>query len=131
MLDFGSQYTRLIARRVREAGVYSEIRGCDAGGEAIAAFATARQIVLSGGPDSVTGSDWLRIPEAVFAAGVPVLGLCYGMQAMAAHFGGAVESAKAREFGLAEVRARGHSELLRDIEDRAGARPVRVCSTCG
>ena len=119
VLDFGSQYTRLIARRVREAGVYSEIRGYDAGGEAIAAFAP-RGIVLSGGPDSVTGSDWLRIPEAVFAAGVPVLGLCYGMQAMAAHFGGAVESAKAREFGLAEVRARGHSELLRDIEDRAG-----------
>ena len=120
VLDFGSQYTRLIARRIREAGVYSEIRGCDAGAEAIAAF-DPRGIVLSGGPDSVAGNEWLRIPEAVFTAGVPVLGLCYGMQAMAARFGGAVEAARAREFGMAEVRARGHSELLRGIEDRTGS----------
>ena len=120
VLDFGSQYTRLIARRIREAGVYSEIRGYDAGEEAVAAFAP-RGIVLSGGPDSVAaGEDSLRIPEAVFAAGVPVLGLCYGMQAMAARFGGAVEAAPAREFGMAEVRARGRSELLRGIGDRTG-----------
>ena len=119
VLDFGSQYTRLIARRIREAGVYSEIRGHDAGEEAVAAFAPCG-IVLSGGPDSVAGGEWLRIPEAVFASGVPVLGLCYGMQAMAARFGGAVEAARAREFGMAEVRARGRSELLRGIEDRSG-----------
>ena len=119
VLDFGSQYTRLIARRIREAGVYSEIRGHDAGEEAIAAFAP-RGIVLSGGPDSVAGGERLRIPEAVFGSGVPVLGLCYGMQAMAVRFGGAVEAARAREFGMAEVRARGRSELLRGIEDRSG-----------
>lgn len=119
VLDFGSQYTRLIARRIREAGVYSEIRGYDAGEEAIAAFAPCG-IVLSGGPDSVAGEDALRIPEAVFASGVPVLGLCYGMQAMAARFGGTVEEAPAREFGMAEVRARGRSALLRGIEDRSG-----------
>ena len=119
VLDFGSQYTRLIARRVREAGVYSEIRSFDISAQALAAF-RPRGIVLSGGPDSVTEPNGLPIPEAVFAAGVPVLGICYGMQALAARFGGAVESAEAREFGMAEVRARGHSELLRGIEDRSG-----------
>ena len=119
VLDFGSQYTRLIARRVREAGVYSEIRSFDIAGEALASFGP-HGIVLSGGPESVTGSEGFRIPEAVFSAGVPVLGICYGMQAMAVRFGGAVQSAEAREFGMAEARARGHSELLRGIEDRAG-----------
>ena len=119
VLDFGSQYTRLIARRVREAGVYSEIRSFDVGEEAIVAF-RPRGIVLSGGPESVTDRGGPPIPEAVFAARVPVLGICYGMQAMAARFGGAVEPADAREFGMAEVRARGHSDLLRGIEDRTG-----------
>ena len=119
VLDFGSQYTRLIARRVREAGVYSEIRSFEITGEALAAFGP-RGIVLSGGPESVTDGDGLQVPEAVFGAGVPVLGICYGMQAMAVRFGGAVDSAEAREFGMAEVRARGHSELLRGIEDRTG-----------
>ena len=119
VLDFGSQYTRLIARRVREAGVYSEIRSCDIGEDALAAFGP-RGIVLSGGPESVTDGGGLPIPEAVFTAGVPVLGICYGMQAMAARFGGVVESSDAREFGMAELRARGHSDLLRGIEDRTG-----------
>ena len=119
VLDFGSQYTRLIARRIREAGVYSEIRSHDIADEAVDAFAP-RGIVLSGGPDSVTAGDGLSIPESVFRIGVPVLGICYGMQAMAVRFGGAVQSADAREFGMAEVRARGRSELLRGIEDRRG-----------
>ncbi len=119
VLDFGSQYTRLIARRVREAGVYSEIRSFDVGEDAIAGF-RPRGIVLSGGPESVTDRSGPPIPEAVFAARVPVLGICYGMQAMAARFGGAVEPAAAREFGMAEVRARGRSDLLRGIEDRTG-----------
>ena len=119
VLDFGSQYTRLIARRVREAGVYSEIRSFDISEEALSSFAP-RGIVLSGGPESVTGSEGLPIPDAVFSAGVPVLGICYGMQAMAVRFGGAVDSADAREFGMAEVRARGHSDLLRGIDDRTG-----------
>ena len=119
VLDFGSQYTRLIARRIREAGVYSEIRSHDVADDALEAFGP-RGIVLSGGPDSVTGSDGSSIPESVFRAGVPVLGICYGMQAMAARFGGTVRSAEAREFGMAEVRARGHSELLRGIGDRNG-----------
>ena len=120
VLDFGSQYTRLIARRVREAGVYSEIRSFDIAADALDSFGP-QGIVLSGGPDSVTEGDGLAIPEAVFRAGVPVLGICYGMQAMAVRFGGGVQSSDAREFGMAEVRARGHSELLRGIEDRAGA----------
>ena len=119
VLDFGSQYTRLIARRVREAGVYSEIRSFDIAEEALESFAP-RGIVLSGGPDSVSGGDGLTIPDAVFRAGVPVLGICYGMQAMAARFGGAVQAAEAREFGMAEVRARGQSDLLRGIRDRGG-----------
>ena len=119
VLDFGSQYTRLIARRIREAGVYSEIRSFDIAGDALDSFAP-QGIVLSGGPESVTGGDGLCIPECVFRAGVPVLGICYGMQAMAVRFGGAVQSADAREFGMAEVRARGRSDLLRGIEDRTG-----------
>ena len=120
VLDFGSQYTRLIARRVREAGVYSEIRSFDISEDALSAFGP-RGIVLSGGPDSVTEErGGLPIPEAVFRAGVPVLGICYGMQAMAVRFGGAVDSADVREFGMAEVRARGHSDLLRGIDDRTG-----------
>ena len=119
VLDFGSQYTRLIARRIREAGVYSEIHPVEGAEEAIASH-PPQGMVLSGGPDSAIGDAGLAVPEAVFRAGVPVLGICYGMQAMAAHFGGAVEEATAREFGLTEVRARGHSDLLRDLQDRSG-----------
>lgn len=121
VLDFGSQYTRLIARRIREAGVYSEIRAFDDGADEAGLAALApRGIVLSGGPESVTQNNDFRIPDAVLASGVPVLGICYGMQALVAQLGGRVESSDVREFGMAEVRARGHSRLLRDIQDRSG-----------
>jgi len=116
ILDFGSQYTQLIARRVREAGVYSELHPCDMADEAIAAFNPAG-IILSGGPESTIADNRLTIPQQVFAQGVPLLGICYGMQAMAAQLGGAVENVGHSEFGYAQVRARGHSRLLRDIED--------------
>ncbi|MCS4502684.1 GMP synthase [glutamine-hydrolyzing] [wastewater metagenome] len=118
VLDFGSQYTQLIARRVREAGVYCEIHPCDCTGEAVRGFG-ASGVILSGGPESVHFADTPRIPAAVFELGVPVLGICYGMQAMAAQLGGAVEPSSHKEFGYARVRARGHSRLLRDIEDHA------------
>jgi GMP synthase (glutamine-hydrolysing) len=120
ILDFGSQYTQLIARRVRELGVYCEIHPWDAGDEAVRAFG-ARGIILSGGPESVTQAGAPAAPGAVFEAGVPVLGICYGMQTMAAQLGGRVEPGAVHEFGYAEVRARGHSALLRDIEDRVDA----------
>ncbi|MES1943787.1 GMP synthase [Salinisphaera sp. PC39] len=117
ILDFGSQYTQLIARRVREAGVYCEIYAWDAGDDAIRAFAP-KGVILSGGPESVTGGESApRIAEAVFELGVPLLGICYGMQAMAARLGGEVAGSGHREFGYARVRARGHSALLTDIED--------------
>ncbi|MFP4606225.1 MAG: glutamine-hydrolyzing GMP synthase [Thiohalospira sp.] len=118
ILDFGSQYTQLIARRVREIGVYCEILPCDEEEAVIRDFG-ASGIILSGGPASATEEDTFRAPEAVFEAGVPVLGICYGMQAMAAQLGGGVESSDHREFGFAQVRARGHTELLRNIEDHA------------
>ena len=117
ILDFGSQYTQLIARRVRELGVYCEIHPWDAGEEVVRAFG-ARGVILSGGPESVTQSGAPAAPAAVFELGVPVLGICYGMQTMAAQLGGRVEPGAVHEFGYAEVRARGHSALLRDIEDR-------------
>ena len=116
ILDFGSQYTQLIARRVREIGVYCEIHPYDITGEAIEQF-KPHGIILSGGPESVTEESTPRAHQAIFDLGVPVLGICYGMQTMAAQLGGAVESSDHREFGFAEVRARGHSQLLRDIED--------------
>ncbi|WP_091638938.1 glutamine-hydrolyzing GMP synthase [Aquisalimonas asiatica] len=116
ILDFGSQYTQLIARRVREAGVYCEIYACDCDPAAITAFAP-NGVILSGGPESVTFGETPRIPDAVFALDVPLLGICYGMQAMAAQLGGTVEPSSHKEFGYARVRARGHSRLLRDIED--------------
>ncbi|MFW6349949.1 MAG: glutamine-hydrolyzing GMP synthase [Thiohalospira sp.] len=118
ILDFGSQYTQLIARRVREIGVYCEILPCDEEEAVIRDFG-ASGIILSGGPASATEEDTFRAPQAVFEAGVPVLGICYGMQAMAAQLGGGVESSDHREFGFAQVRARGHTELLRNIEDHA------------
>jgi len=118
ILDFGSQYTQLIARRVREAGVYCELHPCDLDAEAIRAFAP-RGIILSGGPQSVHEDDTPRANPAVFTLGVPVLGICYGMQTMAAQLGGMVAPATHREYGYAQVRARGHSRLLRDIEDHA------------
>jgi len=116
ILDFGSQYTQLIARRVREAGVYSEIHPYDMDLDALRAFAP-RGVILSGGPESVTLKETPRAPQLVFELGVPVLGICYGMQTMAAQLGGEVEAWPHREYGYAQVRARGHSLLLRDIED--------------
>lgn len=118
ILDFGSQYTQLIARRVREAGVYCELWPWDMEPEAIRAFAP-RGIILSGGPQSVHEEATPRAADIVFSLGVPVLGICYGMQTMAAQLGGQVESASHREYGYAQVRARGHSRLLTDIEDHA------------
>jgi len=120
ILDFGSQYTQLIARRVREAGVYCELFPWDLDPAAIRAFAP-RGIILSGGPQSVHEAETPRAAELVFTLGVPVLGICYGMQTMAAQLGGEVESASHREYGYAQVRARNHSELLRDIEDHTSA----------
>ncbi len=117
ILDFGSQYTQLIARRVRESGVYCELHSHDATDAFIRDFAPAG-IILSGGPNSVYEEATPRAPQIVFELGVPVLGICYGMQTMAAQLGGKVENAAKREFGYAEIRARGHTALLRDIQDR-------------
>jgi GMP synthase (glutamine-hydrolysing) len=121
ILDFGSQYTQLIARRVREIGVYCEIYPWDVDAADVAAYGP-KGIILSGGPESVTaGEESPAAPQNVFELGVPVLGICYGMQTMAAQLGGEVSASDHREFGYAEVRARGHSELLRDIEDRVNS----------
>jgi GMP synthase (glutamine-hydrolysing) len=111
VVDFGGQYTQLIARRVREVGVYSEILPWDAAPEAIAKFAP-KGIILSGGPESVTEQGSPRIADALAAAGVPTLGICYGMQALAARFGGAVASSDHREYGYAEVDLTGNDPLL-------------------
>ncbi|HNJ86877.1 MAG TPA: GMP synthase (glutamine-hydrolyzing), partial [Agitococcus sp.] len=100
ILDFGSQYTQLIARRVRELGVYCELRAYDMTADEIKAF-NPKGIILSGGPESVTEANTPRAPEAVFSFGVPVLGICYGMQTMAQQLGGLVESSNVREFGYA------------------------------
>ena len=120
ILDFGSQVTQLIARRVREAKVFCEIHPYDVSDEFIRNYG-AQGIILSGGPSSVTEGDTPRAPEVVFQLGVPVLGICYGMQTMAQQLGGKVMTAeaagKAREFGYSEVRAHGHTALLNDIAD--------------
>jgi len=117
ILDFGSQYTQLIARRVREIGVYSEIMPFDVGDDAIRAF-NPTGFILSGGPESVALDDAPRIPAFVFEAGCPVLGICYGMQAMASHFGGQVDLSDEKEFGYAEVMLDHPGRLFRGIEDR-------------
>ena len=116
ILDFGSQYTQLIARRVREIGVYSEIQPYDLSAEVAKAFAPTG-IILSGGPDSVTVDDTLRAPNYVFEFGVPVLGICYGMQTMAKQLGGEVEGSSHQEFGYARVLVNETSTLLDGIED--------------
>ncbi|MBT9096254.1 glutamine-hydrolyzing GMP synthase [Methylovulum psychrotolerans] len=116
ILDFGSQYTQLIARRIREIGVYCEIYSCECSAAEVANFAP-NGIILSGGPETVTSADTPRAPQIVFELGVPVLGICYGMQTMAEQLGGKVESSNHREFGYAQIRARGHSKLLNGIED--------------
>ena len=117
ILDFGAQYSQLIARRVREAQVYCELHPCDVDEDFIRRFAP-RGVVLSGGPASVYDDATPKAPDAVFKLGIPVLGICYGMQTMAAQLGGQVENSRVREFGYAEVRARGHSRLLEGIQDR-------------
>lgn len=121
ILDFGSQYTQLIARRVREIGVYCEIRAYDISPEDLSAFKPLG-IILSGGPETVTADQTPRVPDEVFTSGVPVLGICYGMQAMAQQLGGVVESSEEREFGYAQVSVEGDSDLLRDIIDHEGER---------
>jgi len=116
ILDFGSQVTQLIARRVREAHVYSEIHPYDVDEAFIRDFAP-KGIILSGSHHSVTEADSPRAPQIVFELGVPVLGICYGMQTMAEQLGGKVELGLVREFGYAEVRAHGHTKLFEGIED--------------
>jgi len=117
ILDFGSQVTQLIARRVRDSGVFSEVFPYDVSDEFVRNYGAAG-VILSGGPNSVIeGDDTPRVPQAVFELGVPVLGICYGMQAMAEQLGGKVENGTVREFGYAEVRAHGHTTLLKDISD--------------
>ena len=119
ILDFGSQVTQLIARRVREAHVYCEVHPCDVSSEWVREFAAdgkLKGVILSGSHASVYEVDD-RAPDAVFELGIPVLGICYGMQTMATQLGGKVEGSNSREFGYAEVRAHGHTELLKGIED--------------
>ncbi len=118
ILDFGSQYTQLIARRVREAGVYCEIHPYDLDDTDLKNFPPTG-IIISGSPESVYDTTCnLRAPDRIFSLGIPILGICYGMQIMATQLGGAVESSALREFGYAQVRARGHSSLLRNLEDQ-------------
>ncbi|MBM3397774.1 MAG: glutamine-hydrolyzing GMP synthase [Betaproteobacteria bacterium] len=119
ILDFGSQVTQLIARRVREAHVFCEVHPCDVSSDWVREYAKDGQlkgIILSGSHASVYEVDD-RAPDAVFELGIPVLGICYGMQTMAEQLGGKVEAGHTREFGYAEVRAHGHTELLKGIED--------------
>ena len=120
VLDFGSQYTQLIARRIREAGVYCEIHPWDMDAEAIAAFAP-KGVILSGGPETVTTDHTPRAPEALFDMGLPLLGICYGMQTMALQLGGRVEASEIHEFGYAEVEAVNDSRLLKGIKDEEEA----------
>ena len=120
ILDFGSQVTQLIARRVREAHVFCEVHSCDVTDDWVRAYATdgsLKGIILSGSHASVTEDSTDRAPAAVFELGLPVLGICYGMQTMAQQLGGKVETGQTREFGSADVRARGHTELLKGIAD--------------
>ncbi len=116
ILDFGSQYTQLIARRIREIGVYCEIHAFDISEADIRAF-NPLGIILAGGPESVHEAASPRAPQCVFEMGVPVLGICYGMQTMAEQLGGKVEGSNVREFGYAQVKLQGEAELFRDIRD--------------
>jgi len=122
ILDFGAQYTQLIARRVRELGVYCEIWAWDHDPADIAAFAP-KGIILSGGPESTTEEGSPRAPQAVFELGVPLLGICYGMQTMAVQLGGRVEGGHDREFGYAEVEVASACRLLDDQKDHPGTPP--------
>src|SRR5690606_7394994 len=123
ILDYGSQYTQLIARRVREAGVYSEIYAHDAPDEAITAF-NASGIILSGGPDSAAATGAPTVSDAVLDAGVPLLGICYGMQALAARRGGEVRPSDQRAYGYAEVVLIDEDPLLGGLGGTDGALKV-------
>jgi GMP synthase (glutamine-hydrolysing) len=125
ILDFGAQYTQLIARRVRELGVYSEILPWDASPEEITSFAP-KAVILSGGPESVYEIKGPAAPRRVFEMNVPVLGICYGMQTMAAELGGEVESSAHREFGAAQVRPTESSRLFDGLEDNRDSSGRRV-----
>ncbi len=129
ILDFGSQYTQLIARRVRECGVYSEIHPWDMSDTDIAAF-DASGVVLSGGPESVNLDDPPRVSHAVFELGVPVLGICYGMQTMAAELGGSVEASAHREFGYAEIEPED-CRLFHGLSDEASHAMLKVWMSHG
>ena len=122
ILDFGSQVTQLIARRVREAHVYCEVHPCDVSDDWVRAYAADRAlkgVILSGSHASLWEDETLRAPQAVFELGIPVLGICFGMYAIAAALGGKVEGGHGREFGHADVRARGHTKLLDGLQDYA------------
>ncbi|WP_371196151.1 glutamine-hydrolyzing GMP synthase [Glaciecola sp. SC05] len=120
ILDFGSQYTQLIARRIREIGVYCELWAWDVNEQQIRNFAPDG-IILSGGPESVPEANSPRAPQYVFSAGVPVLGICYGMQTMAHQLGGSVQGSDVREFGYAQVELLEATQLFEKIEDEIGA----------
>ena len=121
ILDFGSQYTQLIARRVREIGVYCELLPYDVNTHFIENF-NPSGIILSGGPDTVSEDSSARAPKIVFDLNVPILGICYGMQTMAVQLGGEAKSADKAEFGFAQIRARNHSQLLSDIDDEINSK---------
>ena len=121
ILDFGSQVSQLIARRVRELGVYCELHPWDMAEEAIQVFG-AKGVILSGGPESTLDAGSPRAPEIVWKLGVPVLGICYGMQTMAMQLGGQVSPGSVKEFGYAELTADSEATLFKGIEDRSGAR---------
>jgi GMP synthase (glutamine-hydrolysing) len=130
ILDFGAQYTQLIARRIREIGVYCEIWAWDHDPDEIAAFG-AKGIILSGGPESTTQHGAPKAPQQVFDSGLPILGICYGMQTLAAQLGGATEAADAREFGHAEVELVAHDALLGGLTDHAGRTSLDVWMSHG
>nr|WP_315463854.1 glutamine-hydrolyzing GMP synthase [uncultured Rhodoferax sp.] len=124
ILDFGSQVTQLIARRVRDAHVFCEVHPCDVSDEWVKAYAAdghLKGVILSGSHASVYEEATDKAPQAVFELGVPVLGICYGMQTMAQQLGGKVEAGLTREFGAAQVRAHGHTKLLEGIQDGTNA----------
>jgi GMP synthase (glutamine-hydrolysing) len=122
ILDFGAQYTQLIARRIREIGVYCEVWAWDHDPAEIARYG-AKGIILSGGPESTTDAGAPRAAQQVFDAGLPILGICYGMQTMAAQLGGETEAADAREFGHAEVELVAQDTLLDGLKDHPGSPP--------
>ena len=133
ILDFGSQYTQLIARRVREAGVYSEIRAWDISDEDIREYNPVG-VILSGSPESTTADNSPRAPQLVFDLGVPVFGICYGMQTMMMQFGGQVQGSSIQEFGHAQVKLEAESALFKDICDHVeqdGSRNLNVWMSHG